>query len=156
MIVSHRYKCIFVHIPKNGGTFVTNFIKSVDPSCQDIYHPSMSGHQSLDVIIDEYLYLPWIKDYTFFAVLRNPIEKILSSFNYYWHENFEFTQFLSQLDGCNQQNLHLTNLLFITTKNEFHSNIKLIDFDSTLFTFYCINVWKVRFLKRVEKCNCAY
>jgi hypothetical protein len=128
MIISHRYKCVFVHIPKNGGTFVTNFMKSIDPSCEDIYH-CLTGHQSLDIIIDSVHYRA-IKDYTFFAVLRNPIDKILSSFNYYWHEGFSFSNYLRELNSCNDQCLHLTNLNFITTKDEFNSNIKLIDFEN--------------------------
>ena len=137
MIISHRYKCVFVHVPKNGGTFVTNLMKSIDPSCEDIYYRS-SGHQSLDIILDSVHY-PSIKDYTFFAVLRNPIDKILSSFNFYWHEKFEFTKYLRELDACNAQTLHLTNVHFITTKGKFDVNIKLIDFEnlsSELISFF--------------------
>lgn len=129
MVISHKYKCVFIHIPKNGGTFVTNFMQSVDPSSQNCFIGS-SGHQTINTIIKTYENFHSIKDYTFFAVIRNPIDKILSSFNYYWHSYFNFITFLRKLEFCNKQNLHLTNLLFITRDEELDVNIKLLDFDN--------------------------
>ena len=30
MIISDKYKLIFIHIPKNGGTYVTNVMYNLD------------------------------------------------------------------------------------------------------------------------------
>ena len=36
MIISHKYKLIFIHIYKNAGTFVTKLIKNLDSNAVDI------------------------------------------------------------------------------------------------------------------------
>lgn len=156
MIVSHKYRCVFIHIPKNGGTFVSNFIKSIDPLCEDFYSGS-TGHQTISMIIDTYDDFSCIKDYSFFAVIRNPIEKILSSFNYYWYQYFKFTTFLKQLDFCNEQNLHMTNIPFVSIEGELNINIKLIDFDNLskeLISFFvCSSVSDADLLNVINNVN---
>jgi hypothetical protein len=31
MLVSHKYKIIFIHIPKNAGTFIWKLLNTIDP-----------------------------------------------------------------------------------------------------------------------------
>lgn len=35
MIVSHKYKIIFIHIYKNAGSYFKEFLKRIDPRCSD-------------------------------------------------------------------------------------------------------------------------
>lgn len=145
MIISHKYECVFVHIPKNGGTFVTNFIKSIDPSCEDYHHNlgyCETGHQTMDFIINNYENYDEIKEYTFFAVVRSPIEKLLSSFNYYWHSYFKFNSFLNQLDFCNSQNLHISNLSFLSSSSSLSQDIVLLDFDNLSKDLICFFIYQ--------------
>jgi hypothetical protein len=80
MIVSHNYKFVFIHIPKNAGTFITELIMKLDPDALNIYSGDV-GHQKYLQISESPLFNV-IKDYKFFAVLRNPVEQLISWYNY--------------------------------------------------------------------------
>ena len=36
MIISHKYKLIFIHIYKNAGTFVTKILKNLDKNIVNV------------------------------------------------------------------------------------------------------------------------
>ena len=80
VVISDKYKIVFIHIPKNAGTFITHYLKQIDENIRDIYSKGF-GHQTyrdienLDIFED-------IKDYTFFCVIRNPYDNILSFYNF--------------------------------------------------------------------------
>ena len=84
MFVSDKYKFIFFHIPKTGGTGITTFLKNVhnyrgaeraDPE-PTLHH--MSAQEYLSKHPDQ-------KDYFKFAVTRNPWARVLSGFQDFLH-----------------------------------------------------------------------
>jgi hypothetical protein len=97
MIISPRKKFVFIHIPKNGGTSVTNFF---DASAQwddiivggtaigELFNASkwrsrfgLAKHSSFpevrQIIGDE-----WLADKRVFAVVRHPVSRFLSTCNF--------------------------------------------------------------------------
>ena len=93
MPISHKHRCIFVHIPKTGGTSVEQAL-----GIGKIDHDAMRSH---DIeIFDKISYAPqhftasmlkehekikehWF-DYYRFSIVRNPYERVLSEF--FWHK----------------------------------------------------------------------
>lgn len=86
MIISHKLKIIFIHIPKNAGTFVGYLLKKID---NDIilhwnnkyskYNVHTLHNKSID--IKELCNFDYT-DYTIFCIIRNPIERLISNYNY--------------------------------------------------------------------------
>jgi hypothetical protein len=75
---SHRYRSIFIHIPKNGGT-----------SIKKVLDLTGGGHPTWREYADNYPQV-W-RDYTSFAVVRNPWDRAVSAYFHarmkesYWH-----------------------------------------------------------------------
>ena len=38
MLISHKYKLIFIHIPKNAGTYIYHLLKQIDKELIVIYN----------------------------------------------------------------------------------------------------------------------
>lgn len=80
--ISHAYKCIFIHIPKNGGT-----------SIKQVLDLPGGGHRTWQFYAKNHLYL-W-QQYTSFAVVRNPWDRLVSAYQHarmkesYWHTDNE-------------------------------------------------------------------
>lgn len=112
-MISHKHKCIFVHIPRCGGNFINNFFNySTPPSTKD----------SDEYEIDHYplfryndLYSDVFDEYYKFAFVRNPWDRMLSEFFYKKYgkqrggdwgpserfincSNIEFKEFIRRLD----------------------------------------------------------
>lgn len=72
MIISNKYKCIFIRVPKTGSTSIESIWKSIDPDCQisDIYNPPY-GHfkcSELKRVVGEEIWNSYFK----FAFIREP------------------------------------------------------------------------------------
>ena len=80
MIVSYVYKFVFIHIPKNAGTYVSDLLLKLDPTAKNIITNGV-GHQSYEFIKTMDIY-PIIKDFHFFAIIRNPIDQLISWYNF--------------------------------------------------------------------------
>ena len=89
MIVSDKYRFVFVHIPKCAGTLIRNQIKDFDDYCGK-YSVSSVKHSSLGTIdyahiplaiLQEYFEQDYYKiiNYFSFALLRNPFSRFPSS-----------------------------------------------------------------------------
>ena len=78
MPISHKYKLIFIHIPKNAGTALTKYLQMKD-----------EGHHSWQYYRRRYP-AQW-KTYTKIAIIRNPWDRVISNYTYarmeksYWH-----------------------------------------------------------------------
>lgn len=88
MPISHKYKCIFVHIPKCGGSTIENFLDIARPECfynaRDLkiidgveYAPQ---HFTPGIIKEK---LPqYFDNYLKFTFIRSPYHRVLSE--YFW------------------------------------------------------------------------
>ena len=85
MIVSHKYKLIFLHYPKNAVTNITSLLTKLDPNIvrffiADIHHPS---HGHIDATTGKNLVSPEVwNEYTKFGVIRNSFDWHVSLYNY--------------------------------------------------------------------------
>ena len=72
MTINHEKKLIFIHIPKNAGTSI---MKAIATGLDDIF---------MDKSIEEYKehYQDYWKDYKKFAVIRDPIDRFISSYKF--------------------------------------------------------------------------
>jgi hypothetical protein len=74
MPISHKDKLVFIHIPKNGGTSITEYFNMAD-----------KGHHNINYYNKKYKNI--IGDYQSFAVIRNPWDRVVSNYNYAIMEN---------------------------------------------------------------------
>jgi hypothetical protein len=84
MVVIHKKKCIFVHIPKCAGTSMEQFLK--DYGNNDIEYLGTYKNRSLHHLTSYELLMILRKNifskYYRFSIVRNPYERLLSE--YYW------------------------------------------------------------------------
>lgn len=78
-MICHRYKCIFVHIPKTGGTSIIDAFDKTWYGDQDELF-LLGGNTSPDV--DWVEYEKKYKDYLVFSVIRNPLDRFVSGWKY--------------------------------------------------------------------------
>jgi hypothetical protein len=71
MIVTDKF--VFVHLPRSGGTFVSEVIKKFFPSAHEIGH-----HMPRELLPSEYSHLPVL------GTVRNPWEFYVSLYHYLW------------------------------------------------------------------------
>ena len=111
----YRANCIYIHIPKAGGTSISNAVLG-----------KRAGHFTASEIIDR-IGKDKFKNFFSFTVSRDPYQRILSSYNFIkngggsdgavrredYFNREEFSSFESFiLDWLPYQNLETTNLLF--------------------------------------------
>ena len=84
MLVSHKLKLIFIHIPKNAGTFMWNLLKILDNDLVEYFNTKDSSRTTLHnkaKDIKELCNFDY-SEYIIFCVVRDPIERVLSLYNY--------------------------------------------------------------------------
>lgn len=124
-IVSYTENFIFFHIPKCGGTSISNLIgdsRSIEPKLNHTHFTYLETQN----IFKEKGMLDWFNNANKFSLVRNPFSRISSLFKYikeqpthYLHNrilNYDFTQFCYFLnnegdDGIKSQFQHLENEL---------------------------------------------
>lgn len=125
MIISHEYKFVFIHIGKNARTFVTKLILNIDPTAENIF-TNNNGHQSYKFIQTMDIY-SIIKDYTFFVIIRNPIDAFISWYNYTKLIPSFYSSSIQEFITPNNIPNHLK---YITDINDdINYNIKFINFN---------------------------
>jgi len=110
-MISHKHKCIFIHIPKTAGMSIENsFAKSlgldlVVGQCHPLlltYNKDLKiGPQSLahlsisDYVKHSYISEELFKEYFKFTFVRNPFDRILSIYrHFHYHRYITFETFL--------------------------------------------------------------
>lgn len=73
MIISHKLKIIFIHIPKNAGTFMTQKLVEIDNSI------NLSKHLLAKDLKGFFLRY---QDYKKFAIIRNPYSRCVSYYSF--------------------------------------------------------------------------
>jgi hypothetical protein len=73
-VISHRYRCVYVHIPKTGGTSVENALRNrVLVRNGGSEHVTLSEYEGA---MEPIRYREYLK----FSVVRNPWDRVLSTF----------------------------------------------------------------------------
>ena len=90
MIVSHRHKLIFTHIPKNAGTSIRAWLEQWVPDAQAM--PNVDKHDT-----PHHLHTRHLEGYTNFAVVRNPYDRLLSQYNFHVERHAEYLKPKSKL-----------------------------------------------------------
>jgi chondroitin 4-sulfotransferase 11 len=75
MLISHKHKFIFIHIPKTAGTSISSVL---NPFCEELY-PSIK-HSNAVKIKEKFGSDIW-NEYFKFTFIRNPYERLLSWYN---------------------------------------------------------------------------
>ena len=83
MVVIHNKKCIFIHIPKTGGTTIEHFLK--DNGINQLEYIGVVNNRSMQHYKASELKLripQYFNNYYKFSIVRNPYDRLLSE--YYW------------------------------------------------------------------------
>ena len=95
MVVCHRHRCIFIHIPRCGGTSInrlfleTGCFEKLDwkiPNIQIMYGRFETDENCYELdhatveIYKEFCHKGYIQNYFKFAIVRNPWERLLSEY----------------------------------------------------------------------------
>lgn len=71
-MISHKYRTIFLHVPKTGGTTIENCLRSLDPNIPD----QIPRKRGFTKILNDY------KDYYVFTFVRNPYDRLISAWRW--------------------------------------------------------------------------
>jgi hypothetical protein len=85
-MINHRYRCIFVHIPKTAGKSINRF-----------FGMEWQKHKDLSRYAGE-LQPQLFSSYFKFAIVRNPWDRILSDYNFQNKKNAPSNEELFDLD----------------------------------------------------------
>lgn len=85
-MISHRYKCIFIHIPRTAGTSVEHWIGGADWWNVEPRSKHLLASQARS------LYRPYWDDYFKFSIVRDPIDRMLSCLQYGEHFGISIDQ----------------------------------------------------------------
>lgn len=91
-MISHKHKCIFVHIPKTGGTSIENCIWPAPRNREDLWMGFVSSYRNkyqtggLQHLLARHIRLEVGSDifnaYFKFTIVRNPWDKLVSQYAY--------------------------------------------------------------------------
>ena len=106
-MISHYYKCIFIHIPKTAGTSIRDFLGNkelIDPEDHfsnflqlgdKKFNPPPPHPRAVDFLDYELVTKDIFYSYFKFAFVRNPWDRIVSEYKYRRHSNkYSFKTFL--------------------------------------------------------------
>ena len=81
-MISNKYKCIYIHIPKCAGTSIDYALLSRYYSKFDKTNKIWEQHASAQQIKSHYASKNQWNNYFKFAIIRNPFDRIVSSYNF--------------------------------------------------------------------------
>jgi hypothetical protein len=142
-----KYNCLFLHIPKNGGTKISDYITQNSTSYEDVkfIHPENDiewSHATVDMI--KSLVPKEYEEAYKFTIVRNPYDKILSEFFYRKKINYNrsfdgvkktFNQFVHYL----YKNFDTIMQMPHIEKSHFIEQHKFIDENVVIFKFEKFN-----------------
>ena len=71
-MISHKHKCIFIHIPKAAGTSVERFLRDIDSDIP----AKVLRKRGFSHFFNDYL------DYYVFSFVRNPYDRLVSAWKW--------------------------------------------------------------------------
>ena len=90
-MISHQYKCIFIHIPRTGGTSIEMSITGND------WWFFNRGEKHITVRQARARYADYWKEYFKFTIVRNPYDQLVSHWLWrikWFNANISFQEFL--------------------------------------------------------------
>jgi len=134
-MISHKYKCIFVHIPKTGGTSIENIVwplksdRVVENLWMGAIKPYYNKYQTgglqhltsnqIETEVGSEVFNSYYK----FAVIRNPWEKAVSQFIYMKQKRKDLRKFIGMTRWTS-----FRKYLHLITKIEHVQWMKQVDF----------------------------
>lgn len=95
MIISHKYKIIYIRIPKTGSTSIEKFFKIIDPECIISNNNSPPyGHYTSEIVKNMVTDEQW-ETYYKISIFRNPLDwfisfyKDISQYSYHQYNNLK-------------------------------------------------------------------
>ena len=119
MVISDKYRTIFIHIPKTGGTSIRFSLYEMDDACRDgsewfTSNPAFRAHLTAQQIFDR---IPdWYK-YKSFAIVRNPWDRLVSVWAYLTKGSISFSDFVLNPPSYAQQYLRPQTDYVLATDN---------------------------------------
>jgi hypothetical protein len=111
-MISHKHKCIFIHIPKAAGTSIESFFLDdlglnfedkhsliIGKSTNLYIEPPVVSHLSATQMLSQfYISEELYNDYFKFSITRNPIDRLFSTYKYWGFESvITFDTFIKKL-----------------------------------------------------------
>lgn len=112
--IIHEIKLAFIHVPKTSGTYIENKMRKLTIKINNEYQ-RLKGHTPYKEIYEEN-----IAHYTFFTVVRNPYDRIISTFNHY--KNPKMNQYISWKKDFNSENDINRFIDIVLSKNLYKNN----------------------------------
>lgn len=87
MIISHRHRFVFLHVPKTAGTSLRDGLQNLDPACESGWEWAWSAdqmryvdraHVTMRDLEASPRHRRLVEDYFTFAVVRHPFERFVS------------------------------------------------------------------------------
>ena len=100
VLISHKYKYMFIHIPKTCGTTIRHSFPSdvserdcspLSPLCYSEYGHVSPKHYTYKEAIERY---PHATKYFVFSVVRNPYDRLYSTFAYISAHRVKFSKYV--------------------------------------------------------------
>ena len=111
MIISHKYKFIFIRIPKTGSTSIENFCKMIDKdSIISDETKAPYGHYTASQLKNIVTEKQW-KEYFKFCFIREPNSWVISQYRYNLQYYYKFEQLQIILDKNKKLRLPEDNIL---------------------------------------------
>ena len=73
-MICHKHKCIFIHIPRCGGTYIEELIQGEDQWFKNRKTKHLIASQAKEI------YKDYWEDYFKFSIIRNPFDRMTSAF----------------------------------------------------------------------------
>ena len=101
-MISHKHKCIYIHIQRTGGTTIERWLQGED---QWNIQPN---YKHITATFAKKIYSEYWNDYFKFAFIRNPSERVISELNS--HVSGMYSNYLILSDNPKEKLLKLNKL----------------------------------------------
>ena len=101
-MISHKHQCIFIHIPRTGGTSIEHWFLNHTMGNKNLPLKHLTAPQA------KLIYKDYWNDYYKFSIIRNPYNRFVSMFRYQKH-------FCLKLDKNNE--LSIKNFPFFNDRD---------------------------------------
>jgi len=121
-MINHKYKCIFIHIPKTGGTSIESvFVSNAAKTDVPFKHSTAKEYQKK--------FNRGFSEYFKFSVIRNPWNLVVSLYHWMWHTDSPTNFFPKQWRARTHIPLHWTLNDWVKSPNFLRSNPRGLSLD---------------------------